>query len=118
MVAILKKHKISVTDQGQTRTYFFLANPKTYIGIGNDCGVTEATDAEQIEGNMSVGEILGTGLISRAKIYFKVGDKRRSANVLIAQNRLAAFRRKMPGKPYSSGTVTSVRQPRRATSYF
>lgn len=117
MTAIFKKYKITYTKGGVTKTYFFLGNPKTYTGIGTGTGVDDTSDAEEAEVESSVEKILGSGFVVRAKIYYKVGAKRKTAAILIPSNKFVAFRKSMAGKTYNGGTVTSVRQPRRATSY-
>lgn len=117
MAAIFKKYKITYVEGGDTKTYFFLGNPRTYTGIGKSTGVEDATEEEEAEVESSVEKILGSGFVVRAKIYYKVGEKRKTAAILIPSNKFVVFRKSMVGKQYNSGIVTSVRQPRRASIY-
>lgn len=117
MAAIFKRFKITYIEGGETKIYFFLGNPRTCTGIGTGTGVVAATDEEESEVETPVGKLLGSGFVVRAKIYYKVGDKRKTAAILIPSNKFVSFRKSMVGKQYNGGTVTSVRQPRRATSY-
>lgn len=117
MAAIFKKYKITYTEGGVTKIYFFLGNPKTYTGISAGCGVDDASDDEESEVETPVGKLLGSGFVVRAHIYYKAGGKSKVAAILIPSNKFVAFRKSMSGKPYNGGTVTSVRQPRRASSY-
>lgn len=117
MAAIFKKYKITYTEGGVTKTYYFLGNPRTYTGISAGTGVDDASNDEEAEVESSVEKILGSGFVVRAKIYYKAGGKSKTAAILIPSNKFVAFRKSMAGKPYNGGTVTSVRQPRRASSY-
>lgn len=117
MAAIFKKYKITYTEGGVVKTYYFLGNPRTYTGIGTGTGVEDASDEEEAEVESSVEKILGSGFVVRAKIYYNVGGKRKTAAILIPSNKFVAFRKSMAGKTYNGGTVSSVRQPRRASNY-
>lgn len=116
MPAILTLHKITIPAAGTApaKKYFFLGNPRTYNGLSAETGVEEASDKERGEPAHSVAELLGTGQIVRASIYYKVGAKRRSARIITTPDKLVAFRASKIGNEYKSGKITGIRTPRRA----
>lgn len=112
---ILKLHKVTYTFDNESRTYFFLSNPLTYQGIGAESGVELASDNEQSNKKIDIGELLSDGELMRVKVGYKVtGGKVKYAQLIIPSTRVASFRKSMVGKTYRGGEVVSVRGVRRA----
>lgn len=97
--------------------YFFLANPNTYQGFTEaECGVEEATDAEKAQAVLvTTKELLKSPLVTRAVVYIKKTDGKRTTKQLILPSGLfAPFAVLKQGKPTTTppGTIVSVKRPR------
>lgn len=113
---ILKLHKLTYNDGQASKTVYFRAHPDTYKGLKTATGVELVDDDEKPDTIAHVSEMLGTGVIVRAHVYYKAGTQRKTAQLLVPANKFLGFRKQI-GKPYRNGTITQIRQKRTAYNY-
>lgn len=93
-------------------------SPEVYDTLETETGISIAdTDDEKALPNVSVGELLGAGLVERITVAYEEAGKLKSARILIAQGKTRAA---LVGKTYkgvtgTGGIIKSVRVARRAS---
>jgi len=116
MAPILKKFRANIVSGAVVSQYFFLANPSSYAGsLDTITGITEATDAEQNEPNVKVGELLNSGQAFRVHIQYTSAFGTRTGKILVSKDKLSTALDSLLGKPYRGGTIKFARIPTKAT---
>lgn len=116
MAPILKKFRATVGATGSEREYFFLASPTSYAGsLDTVTGIAEATDTEQDEPNVKVGELLNSGKAFRVNIRYTSGAGTRTGKLLVAKGKLDTALDQLIDKPYRGGQIVSAYIPTKAT---
>jgi len=122
-MAILAKYKVSIdraiSHQINTYTYYFLANPTTYLNIETITGVKRVTDANELnQPTTKVGELIGAGILSRLTASGLTStNKRRSYYILALRSRAGLVQDNLVNKTIQGIKITSVISQRKAIFY-
>jgi hypothetical protein len=122
-MAILVKYRVDVDhvdgEQISTQSYYFLANPNTYLNLGTVTGIKRVTNANELnQPNTTVAELLGAGILLRINAHGKsANNKSRSFYVLALRSRAGVVQDNLLGKTIQSVKITSVSGRRKATFY-
>ena len=114
----LKVHKMVVGVAPAVQTFYFKAAAGTYTGLSTETGVDEASDTEQNNPCITVGELLRAGEAQRVTVSYTDGTKKKTGRLLVATSKLdGALKALKDGTAFKGGTITSARVARRLVFY-
>jgi hypothetical protein len=98
-------------------TYFFLQNDTSYTGLAGETGIDKATAAQQDAPKYKVSELLARGILVRLAVSVKDGTRFKTGQLLVTKDKVVSALESLKGKPFSGGTISSARVPRRMSFY-
>lgn len=119
MAAILKKFRATVGGTGSEKEYFFLQHPTSYEGSFDTLtGIKAATDTEQDEPDISVGNLLKSGKLFRVSVRYTGGPTGfRTAKLLVTKEKLTSALDALVGKTFRGGQIVKVSLPQKAVFF-
>jgi hypothetical protein len=101
--------------------YFFQGSASAYDSIvAAATGIAAAEDTDQDEAPHRVGELTRSGIIKRIAVSVRVGTSLRSKRLFCAVDKLRTVLDSatgLKGKTAFGGTITSVRIPRKSSTF-
>jgi hypothetical protein len=121
-MSILALHKVNadIVSGGQidTRTYYFLVSPSTYINIETVTGIKKVIDTNEMNAPLvKVEELIRAGILLRLTVSGLNANKRRSYHLLTLRSRAGAVQNNLLNKIIQGTKIDSVTAQRKATFY-
>lgn len=104
---------------GAEREYYFLQNPTSYEGtLDTVTGVKAATDTEQDEPDIPVGNLLKSGKLFRVNIRYTGGPTGfRTAKLLVTKEKLVTALDGLIDKTFKGGVIVKASIPQKAVFF-
>lgn len=108
-----KEHLVTVGTRK-----FLVELPDVYDSIKTQTGVEEATDANRADGlSYTVAGLLYSGMAAKLTVSYRENNKRKTAEIIVAIDKLSSAITGLKGKSFSGGTIIKAYTPRRATTH-
>ena len=112
---MLTLHRMTSGTGETAKTYFFLSNPTAYADgdVATATGIYPATEAEQDNVPVKVGDLIGNGKAFRVKATYVVGTTRKTVSLLCSTGKAGTVLDGLNEKGFRGGTIKGVRFPRK-----
>lgn len=97
---------------------FLVELPDVYDSISTLTGVSEATDADRADAlSYTIPGLLYSGQVAKLTVSYNENNKRKTAEIVVAIDKLQSAIAGLKGKSFAGGTIIKAYSPRRARTH-